>query len=129
MAANDDIIFANRNRNTIENSITGKYSINSKMTFNLKARYYWSYAENMNYLTLTNDGYFEDNDTYHENTNNNFKIWNFDLSYSWWFAPGSQVSVLYRNNATHFEKRVNKNIIDNLDHTLSNNLNNTFFLF
>lgn len=125
-AANDDIIFANRNRNTIENSITGKYSINSKMTFNLKARYYWSYAENMNYLTLTDDGYFEDNDTYNENTNNNFKIWNFDLSYSWWFAPGSQVSVLYRNNATHFEKRVNKNIIDNLDHTLSNNLNNTF---
>jgi len=125
-AENNHIIFANRNRNTIENSLTGKYAINSKMTFNLKARYYWSYAENMNYLTLNNDGRFEPNTTYDKNQNNNFKIWNFDLSYSWWFAPGSQVSVLYRNNASHFERRVNKNIIDNLDHTLSNNLNNVF---
>ncbi|UUC45806.1 DUF5916 domain-containing protein [Flavobacterium cerinum] len=122
---NDNIIFANRNRNTIENTLTGKFSINSKMTINLKARYYWSYAENLNFLTLTDDGYFLPNPNYNEDQNSNFKIWNFDLSYSWWFAPGSQVSILYRNNAIHNEKRLNKNIIDNLDHTLSNNLNNT----
>lgn len=121
----DAIIFANRNRNTIENTLTGKFSINSKMTINLKARYYWSYAENLDFMTLTDDGYFEPDPDYNENKNSNFKIWNFDLSYSWWFAPGSQVSILYRNNAIHNEKRLNKNIIDNLDHTLSNNLNNT----
>lgn len=122
---NTNIIFANRNRNTTENTLTGKFSINSKMTINLKARYYWSYAENLNFLTLTDDGYFRPNPDYNEDQNSNFKIWNFDLSYSWWFAPGSQVSILYRNNAIHNEKRLNKNIIDNLDHTLSNNLNNT----
>lgn len=121
----DAIIFANRNRNTIENTLTGKFSINSKMTINLKARYYWSYAENLDFMTLTDDGHFEPDPDYNENKNSNFKIWNFDLSYSWWFAPGSQVSILYRNNAIHNEKRLNKNIIDNLDHTLSNNLNNT----
>ncbi|MBN9283974.1 MULTISPECIES: DUF5916 domain-containing protein [unclassified Flavobacterium] len=122
----DAIIFANRNRNTIENTIVGKFSLNNKMTFNLKARYYWSYAENLNFLSLTNDGHFTPNPGYNEDKNSNFKIWNFDLSYSWWFAPGSQLSVLYRNNAIHNEKHLNKNIIDNLDNTLSNNLNNTF---
>ncbi|MGX7667090.1 DUF5916 domain-containing protein [Flavobacterium pedocola] len=125
-ASTGAIIFANRDRNTIENSITGKYSLSHKMTFNLKVRYYWSYTESLEFMNLTDDGHYEANTTYNQNQDNNFKIWNFDLSYSWWFAPGSQISVLYRNNATHFERRVNKNIIDNLNHTVSDNLNNTF---
>lgn len=121
-----DIIFAYRNVTTIENSISGKYAINSKMTFNLKVRYYWSYSEINSYLTLLENGYFEPNTQYKNNNNDNFKSWNYDLSYTWWFAPGSQVSVLYRNNATHYEQRLNKNIIDNLAHTLENDLNHTF---
>lgn len=121
-----DIIFANRNVTTIENSVTGKYAINSQMTFNVKVRYYWSYSEVKNYLTLMEDGYFAPNTTYDQNNNDNFKSWNYDLSYTWWFAPGSQVSVLYRNNAIHYEQRLNKNIIDNLAHTLQNDLNQTF---
>ncbi|CAM3535441.1 hypothetical protein FSS13T_03910 [Flavobacterium saliperosum S13] len=120
-----DIIFANRNVTTIENSVSGKYAINSQMTFNVKVRYYWSYSEIKNYLTLLEDGYFAPNTTYNQNNNDNFKSWNYDLSYTWWFAPGSQVSVLYRNNAIHYEQRLNKNIIDNLAHTLQNDLNQT----
>jgi len=121
-----DIIFANRNVTMIENSIGGKYAINSKMTFNMKVRYYWSYSEIKDYLTLKEDGYFSPNTTYNQNNNDNFKSWNYDLSYTWWFAPGSQVSVLYRNNAIHYEQRLNKNINDNLADTLPNDLNHTF---
>nr|WP_294937471.1 DUF5916 domain-containing protein [uncultured Flavobacterium sp.] len=121
-----DIIFANRNVTMLENSISGKYAINSKMTFNMKVRYYWSYSEVKDYLTLQEDGYFAPNTTYTSDNNANFKSWNYDLSYTWWFAPGSQVSVLYRNNAAHFESRLNKNIIDNLAHTLENDLVHTF---
>lgn len=124
--AAEDIIFANRNVTTIENSVSGKYAINSQMTFNMKVRYYWSYSEIKNYLTLLENGYFAPNSTYDQNNNDNFKSWNYDLSYTWWFAPGSQVSVLYRNNAIHYEQRLNKNIIDNLAHTLQNDLNQTF---
>lgn len=120
-----DIIFANRNRNTITTSLTGKCSISPKMTVNLKARYYWSYAENLNFLILADNGYFEPDAAYNKNKNSNFKTWNLDLSYSWWVAPGSQLSVLYRNNAIHSEKVINKKFIDNLDHTIANNLNNT----
>lgn len=121
-----DIIFANRNVTMYENSLSGKYAINSKMTFNLKVRYYWSYSEIKNYLTLQNDGYFAENTTYSADNNANFKSWNYDLSYTWWFAPGSQVSVLYRNNAAHFESRLVKNIIDNLATTLDNQLAHSF---
>ena len=66
-----------------------------------------------------------DNLTYSTNKNINRNIWNFDFSYSWWFAPGSLVSVLYRNNSSLGERTFNTNFGDNLRNVLSNNPNNT----
>ena len=114
------IIFANRNVVTYSNTLSGKYSINSKMNFNLSARQYWSYAENKNFLTLEQNGRLVNNTNYSENKDSSFYSWNFDLSYSWWFAPGSQVSVLYRNNAANFENIINKNFDQNVTNLLNN---------
>ncbi len=122
---NYDIIYARRDINTLEHQITSKYSINNVMNFNLKVRYYWANAINNKFLTLREDGYFDDNTTYNLNKNINQNIWNFDLSYTWWFAPGSLVSVLYRNNASLAERNFNTNFGNNLKNVLSNNPNNT----
>ena len=91
------IVFAERNREILQNDLTGKYSLNNKMTINLTARYYWSYSKNHEFLTLQNSGYLTPNTAYAQNKDRNFNSWNFDLSYSWWFAPGSEISILYRN--------------------------------
>jgi hypothetical protein len=40
----------------LQNDLTGKYSINDKMTLNLTARYYWSYSDNQAFFTLQDDG-------------------------------------------------------------------------
>jgi hypothetical protein len=51
---------------------------------------------------------------------------NTDLSYNWWFVPGSQVSILYRNNAANFERN-NKDLSTNITDLLNNAaLNHTF---
>ena len=121
----NDIVYARRDINTLEHQLTGKYSINNVMNFNLKVRYYWAYAINNKFLNLQDDGYFMDNLTYNLNKNINRNIWNFDFSYSWWFAPGSLVSVLYRNNSSLGERSFNTNFGDNLRNVLSNNPNNT----
>lgn len=123
---NDDIIFAERDRRTLTNELALKYSINPKMTLNLAARHYWSYAENNQYLTLQNDGTLVSNSTFTVNKNSNFSTWNFDLSYSWWFAPGSQISVLYRNNATDFRTEIDRRLGNNFKNLFDNNLNNIF---
>jgi hypothetical protein len=121
------IIFANRNVITYSNSISGKYALNSTMTFNLSVRHYWSYAENKNFLALTDNGHLTDFSGYTTNKNSNFASWNIDLSYSWWFAPGSQISVLYRNNAANFERDINKDFGNNLTNLLNNEaLNHAF---
>ena len=122
---NNDIIYARRDINTLEHQITGKYSINNVMNFNLRVRYYWAHAINNKFLTLRDDGYFDDNSTYNYNANINQNIWNFDLSYTWWFAPGSLISVLYRNNSSLLESTFNTNLKDNLRNVMSNNPNNT----
>jgi hypothetical protein len=40
--------------------------------------------------------------SYVKTTISSFYSWNTDLSYNWWFAPGSQVSILYQNNGYAF---------------------------
>lgn len=119
-AGNSTILFANRDVITYAHVVSGKYSINSKMNFNLSLRQYWSYAENKNILSLTDKGRLVDYIGYSKNKNSSFYSWNMDLSYSWWFAPGSQVSFLYRNSSANFEREINKDYKDNISRLLTN---------
>jgi hypothetical protein len=116
----ETIVFANRNVITYSNSLSGKYALNSAMTINLAVRQYWSYAENKNILELQEDGTLTPYPQYTKNKNSSFYSWNTDLSYSWWFAPGSQLSVLYRNNGANFERIINKDFKHNIADLLNN---------
>ena len=124
-----DIRYSERDRETITSELSGRYSINNKMTINLTARYYWSYSENQRLYTLKNDGkldFFTNDDAQTSAYDQNLNLWNFDLSYSWWFAPASQISVMYRNSALDYRDVVNKGVKSNLDDLFSNNLNTVF---
>ncbi|UGS23227.1 DUF5916 domain-containing protein [Flavobacterium channae] len=121
-----NIIFARRNRDTYTNSLSSKFSISSVMNFNLSVRHYWSLAENNKINNLNEDGSLSTNSTYLGNRNSNFSTWNLDLSYSWWFAPGSQMSVLYRNNASTFDRTINKDFGSNFSNLFDDNLNHIF---
>ncbi|MEO6174153.1 MAG: DUF5916 domain-containing protein [Flavobacterium circumlabens] len=116
----EDIVFANRNVITYSNILGGKYALNSAMTLNLSVRQYWSYAENKDILQLEPDGTLTPYTEYTKNKNSSFYSWNTDLSYSWWFAPGSQLSVLYRNNASNFERVIDKEFKTSVTNLLNN---------
>lgn len=118
------IIFAERNREILQNDLTGKYSLNNKMTLNLTARYYWSYSKNHEFFTLQNNGYLTPNSTYTLNKDRNFNSFNLDFSYSWWFAPGSELSVLYRNYGLERASVVEKDLSKNLKSIYNSNLTN-----
>lgn len=121
-----DIIMAERDRLTITNGLTGKYAISNKMTLNLTSRYYWSIAENSNFYSLSDDGSFELYPSYNLNKDSNFNIWNFDLSYSWWFAPGSEIRALYRNNAQNYTNIIDEDFSSNASNLFENNLRHVF---
>jgi hypothetical protein len=119
-----DIIFAEREREVAQHDFTGKYALTNKMTVNLTARYYWSYSDNHKFFTLQDNGYLANNDTYSLNKNRNFNSWNFDLSYSWWFAPGSELSILYRNYSLERSNTVERNFSSNLKNVFNSNMTN-----
>jgi hypothetical protein len=116
----ETILYANRNAINYTNSLNGKYSLNSKMNFDLSARYYWSYTENKNFLKLENNGRLSDYNGYTENKNQDLITWNLDISYNWWFAPGSQLTLLYRSNAAKYDNLINKDFGNNYTSLLNN---------
>jgi len=122
---NENIILIERNRATYINTISGKYAINAEMTFNLSFRHYWSISEKVAFHTLQENGHWLQNYTFSNNRNDNFNLWNFDLSYSWWFVPGSQLNFLYRNNALSSTREIDKNFGNNLNNLFEDNLNHT----
>jgi hypothetical protein len=114
------IIYANRDVIYYTNTLNGKYSLSSKMNLELSARYYWSYTENKNFLQLEENGNLNPYDNYTENKNQNLITWNLDVSYNWWFAPGSQLTVLYRSNAAKYDNLINKDFGNNYTSLLNN---------
>lgn len=118
--APNTIIYANRNIVNYTNSLNGKYSLSSKMNFDLSARYYWSYTENKSFFELEDNGRLTPYDNYTEDKDQNLITWNLDVSYNWWFAPGSQLTILYRSNAAKYDNLINKDFGNNYTNLLNN---------
>tara|TARA_R110000850_G_scaffold199977_1_gene326152 strand:- start:52732 stop:55224 length:2493 start_codon:yes stop_codon:yes gene_type:complete len=98
----NDIIFGQRGRNTIVNSIESQYIFNNKMALDLSFRHYYSEVAYRKFYTLEDNGGLAHNTDYSNVHDTTFNAWNVDLRYSWWFAPGSQVTFLYRNAIDSF---------------------------
>ena len=119
-ANNDDIIFGERLQKTIVNSISGTYNFNSFHGLTLTFRNYWSTVDyDYDLYTLQNDGstinttgYNIDNVGFDPNVN--FNTWNLDFRYSWQFAPGSQLTALYRNSLFNFNTMSQENFFDSI---------------
>jgi len=90
------ILFGKREINKLTTSITGNYVVNPLSSFSLRIRHYWVTTEYLGFYVLPESGYPEAID---DETNRDFSV-NFftvDLGYSWNFAPGSYLHVVYKN--------------------------------
>jgi hypothetical protein len=93
---NGGIIFGQRNRQTVENLLTARYSFNHNMDLLLRVRHYWSKAEYSNYHLIGSDGALLETD-YNQFNDVSFNVFNVDLAYTWVFTPGSELSVVWKN--------------------------------
>lgn len=67
--------------------------------------------------------------TDYENKNHiNYNAFNVDLTYSWEFAPGSELSVVWKNSIDTNNQNINFNYFDNLNRTLKSTQNNSLSL-
>ena len=100
----DDVFLGQRDRTSLENTISANFNFDPFKALNLRFRNFWSvadYTEDV-FFKLNEDGTrsqiaYDTEDSENRDPNTNFNIWNIDLSYSWRFAPGSVATLLYRN--------------------------------
>lgn len=125
---NGEIIFGNRDAKTITNTLTSKLNFSTKSSLALSFRHYWSpVAYDATFYELNNEGTL-DTSSYEENHDINYNIWNLDLSYSWEFAPGSQLVALYRNSIFNEDDLSDLSFKENLDNLFKEPVTNNISL-
>ena len=128
VAGNNDINFAKRKVNTVENILNAKYSFSNKMGITFRARHYLSTVDNKTFYLLQPDGKLLLNSRFYPDANQNVNFFNIDMVYSWQFAPGSFLNIVWKNATQHSTNEVEPSYFKNLGNTISSDNNNNFSL-
>jgi len=122
--ATNDIIFGRRNRNTVENILGFKYNFNSKMGILARVRHYWSKVNYRELFTLLQNGSLQKNTTFNQNVNEDVNYFNIDMTYTWEFAPGSFINIVWKNAIYTDSDLVDENYLRNFSNTVQADQNN-----
>ena len=124
---NDHSIFSTRQKQFFTNVLKAEYVLNTKMSFDFKFRHHWEQVRNYSFHTLDKYGYLEDSD-YVGDRDVNFNAWNIDLNFNYWFAPASEISIVWKNSILTSGNRVESYYKDNLEALLNNPQENSLSL-
>ncbi len=114
----DTIYFGKRDRQVLINTFQTNYIFTNKSSFSLRLRHYFTIADYKKFYELEENGDLSDTD-YNENNDRNYNLLNLDMQYTWNFAPGSEMRIVWKNEIFSDENIIRSGYIDNLDHTLS----------
>ena len=114
-------LFGLRERRTLENVLTVKYNFNNKMGLNFRARHYWSKVRYLEYFNLTDKGdltptTFTPVDA-DDDPNNNVNFFNIDMTYTWQFAQGSFINIVWKDASSLYDHQVNQLYFKNFGNT------------
>lgn len=124
----NQIVFSRYDRQTVEAIFSTKYTFSPVMGLTLRARHYWSERENRQFYSLTADGTLTEYPSYTKNKDQNYNVFNIDMIYTWQFAPGSELSVTYKNAGENSGSILQKNYSRNFESTIRSKQNNSLAL-
>lgn len=113
----DSIYFGLRDMNTLVNTFNANYAFNNRSSLSFRVRHYWSYLEYDRYFLLNEKGDLDPVD--YTEPDRNFNAFNIDMVYSWFFAPGSELSVVWKNAIEADEQLIVDRYTDNFRNTLN----------
>ena len=130
----EDPVFSRRNRLTVINTVNANYTFTNRMGITFRLRHYWSKVEYNAFFALNEQGGFDPTDytgydaednSYHNNSYNAFTI---DAAYRWVFAPGSELSFVWKNSIYSSSDEVALNYFRNLGTMAQNPATNSLSL-
>jgi hypothetical protein len=98
------------------------------MGITLRVRHYYSSVEYKEFFTLQQDGLLKPNSSFNQNVDQNANFFNVDMVYTWQFAPGSFINVVWKNAVFHYTDIVEESYIKNLGNTIEADQNNNISL-
>ena len=128
-----DVLFGRRHLHQVSNALDMRYVFDNTKILTLTARHFWSGLDyRQMYLLEENGDLLPSEVPMQENLN--FNTITMDLKFSWWYAPGSEMVLLYRyvvaSNSDDFQQGYIPNIENSLAAPAQNNfsLRLTYFL-
>lgn len=112
---NATIYMGIRDVSTLTNTLDGLYSFSARSFASIRLRHYWRWLDYKSYHTLNPNGTISpalESSTLDRNINVN--IFNIDLTYQWNFAPGSTLSIVWKNTIETSNKAVRSEYFNNL---------------
>jgi hypothetical protein len=92
-----DVLLGRRNVSTFTNTLTTNYTFTNRLSFTMRVRHYVSTVRYFDFVRLRPGGVEELMPDYQRNHDTSFNAFNVDASLVWWFAPGSQVSLVWKD--------------------------------
>jgi hypothetical protein len=126
--SNGDIIFSRRDRTTVENIVSFKYSFSNKANVTLRARHYWSKVHIRQLYNLMDNGSLDPVFIPLEVQHRNYNIFNIDAVYSWQFAPGSFINVVWKDQSYTEDGNIGYRYFKNFGKTVGASPNNSLSL-
>jgi len=114
-----------RDVRTLTNILQGKYLFKNNLALTLRMRHYWSYGLYDYYGDLDEEGYIIPDPNFTENADFNFNAFNTDLIFTWQFAPGSFMNIVYKNNLQRDEQVIRTSYFNNLNTVFEQGQRNT----
>ena len=130
-ASSDDVsevYFGKRDNTTIENEIESSFIFTSNSYLSLRLRHYWSRADYLDqYYRLQENGTLQPA-AYSDNHDYNYNAFNIDMKYTWRFAPGSELSVVWKNSIYTGSDEIYYDFKDNLNSMFGSDKTNSLSL-
>jgi hypothetical protein len=117
--------FGQRDVTTISNILNIRYIFSTKTSLTLRARHYWSKADYSEYYTLQSEGSLTPGE-YENNADINFNAFTADLNFGWYFAPGSELSIMWKNSIYTLDQNLVDNYFNDFGNTIGSPQTNGF---
>ncbi|MDX2414777.1 MAG: DUF5916 domain-containing protein, partial [Bacteroidales bacterium] len=125
-----EVVIGQRENTTIENKIQTSFIFTANSYLSLNLRHYWSRADYLDkyYQLQMNDGGLVADPSYTENHDYNYNAFNIDMVYTWRFAPGSEMSVVWKNSIYTGSDEIYYDFMDNLNYMFGSDKKNSLSL-
>ena len=125
----DTVIFSRRDLRSVENTVSIKYNFTNKMGLTMRTRHYWSKVSPVQFYELNTEGDLVTPTTpYTKNRNQNYNYFTVDMVYTWQFAQGSFINVVWKDIGENFSRNFERNYFKNASNTISGNQFNSLSL-